>query len=529
MGDPVHYVEHDFIDYGYVTYWLKACALNHGHICNQAKKSDSPLQLYALDCLTKAVVPLLPDDKYVALSYVWGEAADLALSPELPSGDASDSIWPPSHIPLTIKDSMEVTKNTGYRYLWVDRYCIPQVDESQRHEAIANMHYVYAGAEFTIIALTGDTVHAGLRGVSTRTRSNMQHLLFPNSPEVLRLGSLIETSVWATRGWTFQELRLSRRCLFFTDYRVYFTCSEVTISKAVPDIPPLRAMARLVDPGYSDQAFEPWQRGIFLDRLKYTRKTLKYQADILDAFRGIIGLYPFITLWGIPITCKSWQLDPCIGFAMGLLWKKDDDTPDRRSGRRPGFPTWSWTSVFGRIRQSVPFQTQYARFLESNTRLPHPCLPRVKPAIKIQIPNLGEDLAETVKNTKTKMLPETSTSIIVEGDVLEVSTVLHRPYSFHLRNRDGTLASDDSFRASIDTDRHLVPLGSNTVKILDALVIVNWSDSQPETEVRFVLMLLRWVGDNIAERVGLLSNYHKVWDKDSVDSLSRRRVKFELR
>lgn len=520
---PVQIVDRNAVSYDRITRMIDDCAANHHAICNQAKETKYPLQLYVVDCLKDTIVPLCSSDQYVALSYVWGMAADLA----------KDSTWPPPEIPLTIRDSMEVTRCLGYRFLWVDRYCIPQVDIFQRHEAIANMDQVYAGAVFTIVALHGDAVDAGLPGVSTIPRSSIQQVRVRNGQLRLTfppLEPVIDESVWATRGWTFQELRLSPRCLFFTGYQVYFSCSEMTLSEALPhksSIPTL--VTYFESTSHSDQMlYSTDDKGFFLDRVKYTKKTLTYQNDILDAFRGIIGLHPFVTLWGIPITCMGWQLDPCVGFAMGLLWQKAY-SPHLHSSRRPGFPTWSWTSAFGKIQQDhISYEGQYARFLASDSRLPHPCLPGVKPAIQVEIPNLGESLAETVKKTKTKMLPEASTSIIIEGDVLEVS-IVPPSCSFYLRNRDGTLVCCNSFGASIDTDRPLVRPSATTGKTLDALVIVNWSDSQPKTEVRFVLMLLRWVGDNIAERVGLLGHYSKSVDKTWVDSLWRRHVRFELR
>lgn len=345
----VHVVDRSAISYGRITRWLDDCAANHNAACGQTKETKYPLQLYVLDCLTNAIVPLCSGDQYAALSYVWGMAADLARDPEPPIGDARDSAGSSAEIPLTIRDSMEATRCLGYRYLWVDRYCIPQVDISQRLEAIANMDRVYAGAVFTIVALHGGSVHAGLPGVSTRPRLDIQQVLVQNGQ--LRwtfpyLSSIIDRSVWATRGWTFQEFRLSRRCLFFTDYQVYFSCSEVILSEALPQISSSTTLAEGFNAKYSDQVLDrtsAGHKGFFLDRLKYTKKTLSYQNDILDAFRGIIGLHPFVTFWGIPITCLGWNLDPCVGFSMGLLWVRI--FTGQSSSRRPGFPTWSWTSV----------------------------------------------------------------------------------------------------------------------------------------------------------------------------------------
>ncbi|XP_044724639.1 uncharacterized protein HRG_02535 [Hirsutella rhossiliensis] len=36
--------------------------------------------------------------------------------------------------------------------------------------------------------------------------------------------ALVRNRRWNTRGWTYQELLLSRRLLFFTDSQVYFQC-----------------------------------------------------------------------------------------------------------------------------------------------------------------------------------------------------------------------------------------------------------------------------------------------------------------
>lgn len=158
---------------------------------------------------------------------------------------------------------------------------------------------------------------------------------------------------------------------------------------------------------------------------------------------------------------------------------------------------------------------------------------RVKPAIKVEIPNLGETLAETIKNTKTKILPEASTSIIVEGDVLRLvkGKIDHRHARFDFRYKNGIVVQRPSLYARVDVSGpdDLAAKRKTLEGVEDALIIVEWTDSQPETQVRFILMLLRWVGDNIAERVGLIGDYGEDWEKTFVDSLPRRRVKFELR
>lgn len=74
--------------------------------------------------------------KYLALSYVWGESG-LAHSGEMLI-----------NAPQTVKDAMYATKRLGQRYLWVDRYRIPQ-EGNERHVHIANMNSIYEAAYVT--------------------------------------------------------------------------------------------------------------------------------------------------------------------------------------------------------------------------------------------------------------------------------------------------------------------------------------------------------------------------------------------
>ena len=95
---------------------------------------------------------------YVALSYVWGVAAT---SNAGFAHDVDNKI-----LPKVISDSILVVRALRYRYLWVDRYCVPQ-DEEQLKLQIENMGRIYKNAEFTIIAAAGDGPEYGLPGVST--------------------------------------------------------------------------------------------------------------------------------------------------------------------------------------------------------------------------------------------------------------------------------------------------------------------------------------------------------------------------
>ncbi|KAK2613145.1 hypothetical protein N8I77_000072 [Diaporthe amygdali] len=142
--------------------------------------------------------------EYIALSYVWGTQAAVSES-----------------FSKVVEDSFVVTKKLGYKYLWVDRYCINQNDDTNKHEQIRAMHLIYGNAVLTLIAAAGKNSDYGLPGVGSRERAEQNSLSIGNKLYIRTFPHASQTfkaSKWATRGWTFQEGLLSKRRLIFTDY-----------------------------------------------------------------------------------------------------------------------------------------------------------------------------------------------------------------------------------------------------------------------------------------------------------------------
>ena len=107
-------------------------------------------------------------------------------------------------------------------------------------------------------------------------------------------------------GNTRLEARLSRRCLFFTEHQVYIVCRETTGSEAVPSESRSCWISSLLNSSRLDGTlFGPRTsiaNGFWRDKLAFSQRTLTYESDILDAFRGILSRSPFVTFWGVPIT-----------------------------------------------------------------------------------------------------------------------------------------------------------------------------------------------------------------------------------
>jgi hypothetical protein len=74
-----------------------------------------------------------------------------------------------NHLPQTVRDAIDVTKRLGFRYLWVDRYCIPS-DPQLKHKQISTMDIVYRQAQATLMGAAGDGAAFRMPGTGTHQR-----------------------------------------------------------------------------------------------------------------------------------------------------------------------------------------------------------------------------------------------------------------------------------------------------------------------------------------------------------------------
>ncbi len=542
------------IPYDKIISWVRSCSSAHGKSCGLERKPTT--QLCVIDCANLTVVPLPPERKYVALSYVCGPLVDSSTAAPSNSEERGIRKLDPTELPLTIKDAIQVVKQLGEQYLWVDRYCIAQDNTEQKRIAILNMNEVYAGAEVTIIALDGDDISAGLPGVSSRLRSGGTRQFTLSGPRMVgtlpQFTDVVLQSTWSGRGWCYQEARLSRRCLFFTKYQLYFSCQRETISEALPQEDRQRSDSRQEQQGgltprsfISESAYDV--EGLFLDRLVYTQKSFTVPGDALNAFRGLLGQHSYTTFWGVPVTRHGLRLDPNVQFAMGLAGSRASLIRGSKipSVRRPGFPTWSWASVTGAIAQIDPNtgseRSHYREFLFERTSATMDPINILRPSFQVEIPNAygALSLTDHLQITEGNVLPETSHLLIIEGDIVTLrhaSPPRSHLISYHSRDgrsrcRDGRedVYNQIELPANFDTDAAKKDtLDPNQSKLQDALVLLEWCDNAPG-RIQFVLMLIRWVSKVLAERVGIATIYYTFPTPESTGSLIRRRKMFKLR
>ncbi|KAL9108751.1 MAG: hypothetical protein Q9227_006547 [Pyrenula ochraceoflavens] len=367
---PVRRILPEHIDYDILKGWLKSCISKHGTLCHQSSIFNlSKYKIKMIDCLRRCIVPAPDGCEYIALSYVWGATPE-TYSKGLKTG----------HCPQLIEDAINVTGRLGFRYLWVDRYCIDQEYENDKHHQIRNMNQIYANAEATLVASAGETPSAGLPGVGKTPRIPQEsavvgdYLLRPVIPSICSY-NLVSDSKWATRAWTYQEAVLSRRRLIFTQRQVLFECGLVNCQEQLyephwitgrdSEMRQIRESHNSKSDEASSFALQLFLRSnpdlessvrIFDHINRYTARELSHESDAINGILGILRAYRNTRhgvrhLQGIPILpskcfrrvfSKDFSNEQTV---FGLCWRSGTEQcleGNPMSRRVLLFPSWSW-------------------------------------------------------------------------------------------------------------------------------------------------------------------------------------------
>lgn len=325
---------------------IQTCLTTH-KTCNLRNPNDERVVgLKVIDCQSGDVVSASDDCQYATLSYVWGTQA---------TGDLRDP-------PKTISDAMAATLGLGLQFLWVDRYCISQDSQEEKHAQIQQMGLIYVQAQVTLVAAAGKDPSHGLPGITARNSKrdfvarigrfdfNMMH----KTPHELLLNA-----VWNTRGWTYQEFILSRRILFFTEELAFLEC-QTSMIEEWPASTWKHSYVLFPPPDMKDNADRLLSlnedlmsiRSAYTAIQRYSKRKLTYHSDALNGILGILARFehaspPVHHLWGLPYELVGGE------SRLPLDWwcSIDDDKYFRCAKaivtRRKNLPSWSWTGWEG--------------------------------------------------------------------------------------------------------------------------------------------------------------------------------------
>jgi len=369
----------DVVDVGMIKRWINLCESQHGDECEsiwwRAKDEGLPGFVRMVDVVQMALVSASPNCRYVALSYVWGGPGDAywttkANATARGSPDGLDN----SVLPATIIDSIRLVQQLGERYLWIDALCIIQDSLEDKVDQIHIMDLIYSRATFTICAAGGDSARAGLPGLTAGSRTCQQHIEIIHGLHLaLPLPSVAESvaqSTWNTRGWTFQELVLSRRRVIFTKDEVYFECmKDVWCEDVIAESPtvrfsgtPMRTLrtGMFLRASYSSQSMEI--RNYANNIKQYTQRHLTQESDIIAAMTALTN--------ALARTSGATDKDPNTSYRFGmwitnldysLLWQPKLSVacyPRRMVTdlEHSHWPTWTWAGWKGAVNYNQETQ-----------------------------------------------------------------------------------------------------------------------------------------------------------------------------
>lgn len=344
--------------------WLNHCQASH----EECSKPNPPqFSLTLIDCQRRQLVDSESTVSYVALSYVWGNV----LPNRLEDGRL------PRDVPAVIRDAMDITQSLGYRYLWVDAYCINQNNTRLKHIQLQNMHSIYRCAEVTLVDAVGSDSTFGLAG-STSTPRIPSHQINISAQgyeisSCMKNRARLKISPWNQRAWTYQEALLSRRLILFDHDQFHLECSLHHGSESLGSYHRAEKRSSLfvghyyLHNGPGARQREQSQSLGFVEQylsyrlrvLDYTRRSLTLDTDSLNGFAAIIALFKGLLpepkprnavlsiLTGIPFLSsgdsKHGSIDPGGSLLLGLMWYHR-----KIARRRQDLPSWSWAGWEGK-------------------------------------------------------------------------------------------------------------------------------------------------------------------------------------
>lgn len=337
------------LNYSLIRSWMDYCAAHHGPKCNPPGPSRDPLPLLLLDVKRMRLFKSGWHCQYLALSYVWGQVKQFQTVKnnfqQLQQDGALSRVR--NQLPRVINDAIAFVAGLGVTYLWVDALCIVQDDPESKRHYVPRMSRIYGEAMSTIIALTGSDADCALPGVVAGSRTPSQPPVHLGSltlvPELRSLAATVDASKWRSRGWTFQEGILSRKRLYFSDSQVYWHCSVSHHSEGGEESPAGELPSWSMNPLEQQVSDDPRMRFNVYESLvkQYTRRTLTYPSDSLNAFVGILSEIENSFGWRFASALPENLFD----FA--LLWSpmwQGRLRPREPLGSACRSPTWCWTA-----------------------------------------------------------------------------------------------------------------------------------------------------------------------------------------
>jgi hypothetical protein len=300
--------------------------------------------------------------RYIALSYCWGSPliSQPPLSTKRDTLRARCERIPIESMPQAFRDVVEVARKLGLQYVWIDSLCIIQDDIMDWQAESAEMKEIYGNAYLTVVAAARPSCHDGFLSrkpprlscripyLSTKTPlvNGSYYLRSRSGTKWWGTDKMAEISGtrWISRGWTFQEERLSVRVLMFGKTKFFFDCQSLERVENTEYSQRRAGWSSAIDRNSSEAILRgkpsPYDHWETLCN-HYSRRRLTYPQDKLPALSGMASKISLkvrdVYLAGI------WKRH----LMHDLFWQIAENaraSPDYRA------PSWSWAAYDGEVR-----------------------------------------------------------------------------------------------------------------------------------------------------------------------------------
>ncbi|KAI0424217.1 heterokaryon incompatibility protein-domain-containing protein [Xylaria sp. FL1042] len=304
------------------------------------------------------LAPNSPLPLYAALSYCWGDVRGASyLLTSLTEADKING-FKFDQLPQVLQDAIGLARSLSLSYIWIDALCILQdVSADWENESI-QMADIYGSAYVTICSLTSSAQIGFLEPERPRADIAFRSSINPSISGSYRLSYLdadmdnagrnpymynFPKSRWFSRGWTYQELRFSKRLLLLDPSYSAFMCSGMFNILGGPKAEPAMVLLQGLERSKNKQhIYDIWLE--FAER--YTGRLLTYPQDALPAISGAAKL--FAERLGDEYLAGIWRSD-----LRGILWSypsipmtppQDLDQVLNRLNYPDNYvaPSWSW-------------------------------------------------------------------------------------------------------------------------------------------------------------------------------------------
>lgn len=375
--------------------WLDRCSENHPYCDRSGYRKKNrvvalpPLPNRILDVggTPAAVVKLvetsdLPDSdrraEYICLSHRWGVTRP-ACATDKSTFQHNKAGIENSKFPKTFQDAILLTRELGFKYLWIDSCCIIQDDKNDWRLEGSNMCSIYKNSTLTLAATASESSDGGCFLTVGPQFHHKRINISPGYREALALDSSIQIFTrrkiphklvdmpLLRRAWVFQERLLSQRIVHFTANELIWECSAETLCQC---------FAPTDFPSPKDPRFEPevkiehfWAFGenlksylIDRDRLsrrwhsmveEYCTLQLSFQTDKLVAIAGLardmekaIKRSSALSFFDEDLYLAGLWKDT---FIQDSLWSIPCHNEPQLRSTEWRAPSWSWASVDGPV------------------------------------------------------------------------------------------------------------------------------------------------------------------------------------